>query len=779
VDVRESLVELRSPLFVFGLNAKDVLRAEYLENRSTGRKITFANTSEFRLAVAGDNGEPQPVELHPSALPAKVGEGVGEARFVLSASSPGLSATVDYEFDGGSPVIRKTVEILNESEKTVLLLDVYLGEYAPDISIGGRECGFPVYVADEAFMTLAHPAGWAKAEDDRIALVQYPGVKLEPGDTFRCMEVIYGVARNQGARKEFLSHLRSRMRRVARGHDKPYAIFEPFGGMPGGDFNQTEAYILGNLAKVAEGKRDYHFDLYSLDFWVDYHGDLIQFDPVRFPNGIEKINEELRRLGPSPGLWIDSSWEEWSVGGNPAVEPTLTHDPNLPEPEGRKYLCRATEPIKSMYVKAFRHHIRENGVRLLKFDNFSSTCDNPNHDHLPGIYSTEAIMNAQIEFLREMDEENPDVFLMLYWGHLSPWWLVHADTLFDSGVGIEAAHPSDFPAPYARDSVTQKLDQAQEYAQDIPALGKDSLGVWLSDWGWNSSIGKERWAEAFVMDICRGSLLAQPWSDTDWLSPPERKQIGEFIALLKARPECFGNPCPILGSPGKEGTYGYCCSNGRRAFLAINNYTWKDSAIPLSLDSEWGLRDGDSWDIYRWYPQPARLKASENPFKLLLRPFEVALLEVVPAGEAPSLDRVFDTKEVPAGFPEASGSLAVTVESPLSEDPETTPFTVTGQAPTTQSGGTLVITVQRFQDSTLQPIKHIATVLTAQGKLAGRAASLAPIFGELTYPSSWHGWRISVEPSPEPKSFELSIHAEASSDLDHTFNAYFLPHSDY
>ena len=215
--------------------------------------------------------------------------------------------------------------------------------------------------------------------------------------------------------------------------------------------------------------------------------------------------------------------------------------------------CRATEPIKSMYIEAFRYHIRHNGVRLLKFDNFATTCSNPKHEHLPGIYSTEPIENALIEFLHALDAECPEVFLMLYWGHRSPWWLLHGDTLFDSGLGIEAASPSDLPAPHARDSVTQKLDQAQWVAnQNLPPLGKDSLGVWLSDWAWNSQVGKERWQGGFVMDLCRGSMLAQPWSDTPWLSPPERKQMADFIALLKAQPGCFGNSRFVLGDPCEE-----------------------------------------------------------------------------------------------------------------------------------------------------------------------------------------------------------------------------------
>ncbi|MFH1922055.1 MAG: hypothetical protein ABIP48_19490 [Planctomycetota bacterium] len=100
----------------------------------------------------------------------------------------------------------------------------------------------------------------------------------------------------------------------------------------------------------------------------------------------------------------------------------------------------------------------------------------PNHDHLPGVYSTEAIHNAVIETLRDLDEENPEVFLMLYWGHHSPWWIVHCDTIFEPSLFIEAAHPGPSPTPYARDSVTQCLDQAHWYCEDVPRLGKESLG---------------------------------------------------------------------------------------------------------------------------------------------------------------------------------------------------------------------------------------------------------------------------------------------------------------
>ena len=670
------LVELRSPAFVFCLKASSGLRAQWWENRLTGRRVTLGDGPE----LGADVGLPdEPIEtLHwdvISPLPENADED-GRYVFHLTANQARLSATVTYSWNAKQPVLRKLVEIHNQGDEEVnRLLNVRLGDYPVEAEASGQERGFPVYLDDEFFISLAHPAGWAVAQDGKVGLRQHPGVRLRPGEKFACMEAVYGTAAAGEARKAFLAHLHGRMRRVVRKHDKPYAIFEPFGARPDGNFDETEEFVLDSIAKVAQGDRDSgcRFDFYSVDFWVDYNGDLKRCDPVRFPSGLAKIKEELGKLPTKLGLWIDSSGERWSIGGNPDVQHCLNVDPQRPEtlkavPWGRASFCRAAEPIKSMYTQAFRDHIRENGARLLKFDNLASVCMNPNHDHLPGIYSTEPIQNAVIDFFRALDEECPDVFLMGYWGYRSPWWLLHADTLFDSGIHIEAASPSSFPAPYARDSVTQRLDQAQWYAGDVPPLGKDSLGIWLSDWGWNSSIGKQRWEAGLLMDICRGSLLAQIWSDTAWLSPPERKQMADFIALLKERPGCFANPCFILGDPWKDQPYGYCCSDGHRAFLALNNCAWNDTSLSLKLNSEWGLPDDQLWDLYRWYPSPARLVGDSPSFgpevSIALRPFEVVLLEVVPRGELPSLNRQFESTPIPDGFTEPSRSIELSIEEP-------------------------------------------------------------------------------------------------------------------
>jgi len=178
-----------------------------------------------------------------------------------------------------------------------------------------------------------------------------------------------------------------------------------------------------------------------------------------------------------PGLWIDSGGlPEWTVKDNPAIRGFFTKG------DGRGEICRASEPVNRIYKQGFIQQVRENKVGLLKFDNLGPACqppccDNPAHGICPDRFtrSRQSTTPSSV-FLPSWTLACPDVFTMLYWGYRSPWWLLHADTYFECGAHIEAASPASDPAPFARDSVTRRLDEGQTLIIDTPWLGKDSLG---------------------------------------------------------------------------------------------------------------------------------------------------------------------------------------------------------------------------------------------------------------------------------------------------------------
>jgi alpha-L-fucosidase len=706
--------------------------------------------------------------------------GGGEARVELKAADYPAAATVTYRWRNDSPVLQKLVEVRNLGDKPFRLLHVRLGVYSSDARTSDGEQGFPVYLNDECFMSVVHPAGWATAGGGAVRLRQYPGTMIAAGKAFACMETVLGVSPAGQARSQFVEYVRSRMRRVVRNHIGPYGVFSNFGSWPlhgevqiGGRFEQnSEEAIMHSLDRLAESQKQTGrlFDYFDIEFWFDLAAKMDRFDPGRFPHGFGPIRQKLGELGIVPGLWTVTTASPWC-----SLHPSFSG------------CCSVEEPFRSEFIRAHRDNMRDKGVGLFKFDCLSALCNNPAHHHLPGVYSTEAIHNAVIEMLRAADKDNPKVLLMLYWGYRSPWWLLDADTIFEPGVFIEGAHPGGTPTPFVRDSVTQGLDQAHYYCQDVPALGKDSLGIWLSDWWWNSSIGKERWQEGFIMDMGRGNLLPQLWADWDWLSPPEWEQMATFFRLVKKQPRCFDHSRFILGNPWNNEAYGYCCTDGRRAFFCLNNCTWQDQTVTLQLNSAWGLPDNVNWQLFRWYPQPAHLttaKAADSALRkdvrLAMRPFEVVLLEAVQQADKPSLDRPFSDQPLPAAFSEPSRR--VEVESPAAgnagrqnEQGGTSVVRVTGRVPPTAAGGTLLIAVELQQGNHAWAPRNMGSYFTAHATFADASVAPQPVLGKLTYEVPWQAWRIPVSPGDAARNFQLNLRTTLPEGVTHRVSAFFLP----
>ncbi len=823
VEVVGNRFSLTSPYFVFTLDSTDGLTAVTWENRLTGRKLSLGNGTELEFDIGLPNQTLLTPKLYVTAKPT-IKEGAnGEVVFELAADNPKLSAKIRYIWDDKQQVLKKFVTLTNLSgQQWNRLLNVRLGDYKTDAKaeasdpdypalleesiedLAGKQRGFPAYAEWQFFVGLAHPAGFATRQGSTLSLRQLPGLKLGAGESFECMEAVYGISRENQARHAFRDHVQSRMRRVLRGHDRPLAILEEFGAKPRGefwgpgqfgDFWQTEAFVLEHIAKVAEGQRNsgLHWDYYSLEFWHDSKGDLKTPSKERFPNGFSKILPELKKLGTPLGLWIDSgNWGDWTISENPAVEFALTPARNS---GSRKVgLCRATEPANKFYIEGYAHQLRENGVRLVKFDNVQLTCSVSTHDHLPGDYSTETIENALIEFYKGLDRECPEVFIMLYWYYRSPWWLLYADTIFDTGMHMEGASFSPIPTLRARESVTRRLDQGRWMLKDWPALGWDTLGVWLSDWDWNSHVGKEAWQKHMVMDISRGHLLAQLWSDESYLSPDERVEMADFIALLKAQPNCFRNTRFILGNPWKNEPYGYSCTDGNRAFLAINNGVWHDSTLTLELNSAWGLPDGKRWDVYRCWPNAAKFSGEYgSKGTLALRPFETVLLEIVPAGESPTLRRKYELQPMPTAFTEPSRTLDITVKKqehisgtgasvhdaatgePMVQVPATiTQLIVRGTVPPSTTRGFLSISDAFFLQAKPYWTSDCKTGFTLTGTLNGKIIVFEPVINNGLYRAPWQTWRLPLAPSDKPQAFEVILSSSLPKEIEHQFSAHLI-----
>ena len=180
----------------------------------------------------------------------------------------------------------------------------------------------------------------------------------------------------------------------------------------------TEELVLGNLNRLAEFQdRGITFDYYYIDAgWSDPFGDLREFDPDYFPTGPGRIVERVRELGMKFGLWLSPA--SGPMAFRPESEaPFLARCGTLPSTsenarKPRGALCMAADTWRATFQEALLHHVRENNVYGFKLDGNVFFCSNPQHDHLPGKYSTEPMMDAMIDVLETVRQERPEIMFM-------------------------------------------------------------------------------------------------------------------------------------------------------------------------------------------------------------------------------------------------------------------------------------------------------------------------------------------------------------------------------
>jgi hypothetical protein len=556
--------------------------------------------------------------------------GTREAHHIQIAldTAPSLGELyLHYEWRADEPALRKWLAFKNTSDAEQLLLDVNLGDYRIDVPVTEGFRGLPIYLGDAVFASIAHPSGVTQGSEERARLRLFPGCYLQPGEVYTSKQAVWGMARVNEARKAFWDYIVSRsMRRKSVGI-KTSLHYDALGaawGRPhawGRLDPPSEEVCLSIMDTMEELQSQFglRFDYFWMDAgWWEYEKrfGLKVWNETTFPNGPRRIIERANELGVHFGLWL--------TGG-----------------------CTVPPEVQDHWRSVLSHHLVDYGIEGVKHDGMQPRCFSHEHAeqrlHLPGKYSVEPIQDANIRIYAHARELCPHIWLFLYWGHDSPWWLLHGNTTFDTGLNMEMQTPSAYPTLYDRDTFMLMLDQAQQYRHDTPVVGRDSLGVWMTT-GW-APLGYERWIENLVLDICRGTGVLHLWADLRRFSDEDVAVLSHIAKVFKAHPESFLNSQPIIGDPWKGEPYGYACSDGQHIFVVVNNPTWQDQQVSVRLDESLAVESDGEWNLYRHYPRPARLVTPhrskwrfDESISWYLRPFEVLLLQLAPVREAPVLN---------------------------------------------------------------------------------------------------------------------------------------------
>ena len=491
--------------------------------------------------------------------------------------------------------------------------------------------------------------------------MHFPARRLPPGQKTRSHAALLAVSKTGQALDQFTSYVQGKSPRKKRAISlyTPYGINNQWGGCPPLTDDET-LDMLGVLEKWQQ--KGLRFEYFTLDQgWMDPASDLTQFAPQCYPKGPAKMLERVKALGMKFGLWFSVSGaglvmrresrraaelRSWTGTCRmnrriPAWPTGMGTSPTVGFPG---QLCVASEPYFSILRDAVLYHIRENSLKFFKLDIGSYYCNSTKHDHLPGKYSVEAMYERLLDIAASARQADPDVYVMWYWGVRSPFFALHGDSVFESGLFMEGSGTSWFPTLYYRDSVTLNLDQSTQFAKTLPPINKDSLGVWLSDIRWGNFMGNERWKESLIMDLGRGSLLfPQIWGDINLLDDQEVDFLVEIDSLVKKNESLFLRRRNILGDPWKNEVYGYANVRGARGFLFINNvhFAARKARVAIGPGDRARSLSGTSLEIVSHFPEKKRIEKEDgsgfragDTAEVWVRPFEVLMLEVGPAGTA-------------------------------------------------------------------------------------------------------------------------------------------------
>src|SRR5581483_7462349 len=119
-------------------------------------------------------------------------DGPAKVAFELRSKSQAVRVTANYELDG--PTRRKWFEIENQGGKDLLLLDIQLDEFSIEAATTEGGAGEPVFIADEVFSALEHPAGLNQGDQDTVRLTHFPGRLLPSGGKLRSHVALVSVS---------------------------------------------------------------------------------------------------------------------------------------------------------------------------------------------------------------------------------------------------------------------------------------------------------------------------------------------------------------------------------------------------------------------------------------------------------------------------------------------------------------------------------------------------------------------------------------------------------
>ena len=569
---------------------------------ANGSSLRWRTLEEYSFQIGlGDS-----IRVVASAAP--VSDTVAGGRWIRLYEHPEMTVEIDCCLDDG--VMIKTISVTAKQPFVLRYARTETAAVADELTRGGE--GQPLFVGEAGFIADTFPVAENVMDGAVLFLRHAPFAALQEGETFTFFPVVFGVDTGAGPYECF-------RRFILRGRPHPGNRLHVYGDWGAHDecadngkyrLNEEMALRILNDLRRAREKTGLTFDSYVMDnFW--YMPDSYdRFDERNWPDGPDRFLRKPKEMNMKFGMWFDVNLRMVNV-------PDKTFLRGGSDCE----LCLGIETNMDRLFSAVEKHVRESGVRILKFDFAIFGCDDPAH----GFHSqrhTASKGPAARDFIARINKirsDYPDLQVLAYNGFttemhyissvdpnrggwaISPFWALYVDYLYCGD-----PRPAERPAPLEKSIIHYTDCMMEKFADSLfPREAIDDHGTMIGYTNTIYYLQKRPLRDSYVMNIVRGTGKIHLYGETgllddaDWEFLAGAEKLFEFVCRADCRTEA------VLDRPSRGTVYGYANTCGDRGVVTAVNTTAEEQKIVVGIPGR--LKWKRIYHAGRWQDEPPSL----------------------------------------------------------------------------------------------------------------------------------------------------------------------------
>jgi len=550
-----------------------------------------------------------------------------------------LEIQLIYNVVSGENLISKYLEIKDNSAEINFLDRVSLESMSFDkINLSRGSFGQPV-LGDDFFLGIEYPGVENSIGKNKVDLHYVVGKKIEK-EPLKTFSSVLGVSSSPGTlEKTFYDYVDKIKIRGTR----PFLLYNSWYDFRNPAIAESKESIMNtqNVLDRIETFKEFmvkrhglNLDAFVLDDGWDNYKSIWEIDTNHLPQRFTPFLNPLKEMKTSLGIWASPF-----CGYSNRDTRVNWGQQNGYEKVG-DFLCFSGTKYKKQFEKKMVEYVSNYNLGYFKWDGFLLACNEPNHGHLPGVYSRTDLIETYMHMMKSVAKVNPNIFINVTVGSwLSPWWLQYADCIWMQGE--DYAYAEDVPSMNPRDKSITYRDAVlwQNFQRDSLLFPMSSLMTHgIIKGRLNFLGGKNEALSSFtnevMMYVGRGVTMWELYVSPDLLTENEWNAIAQSIKWAKANFPVITKTKMILGNPLKREAYGYVHSTKEKIILLLRNPFVESKEIEIKLDESLGEIDKKAelatYTIYPYLSYDADKLNFGEKLKLTLQPYEIKVIELVP-----------------------------------------------------------------------------------------------------------------------------------------------------